>query len=179
MFEKYTKAASLCAAILLSAGAANADIFNPGSGGEGWSIFGPVNGSGWSIFGPVHGSGWGVNNANQAGLPGGEGWSIFGPVHGGGWTIMNPMHGASINPYPSWSIFGPVYGGGWNMGHGVPVMMPPMPPRPQQPALVAIHCSFAGDLMLLAKSVDNCEAAGGEVHEAVKAAASAGEGASN
>lgn len=152
MFEKYTKAASLCAAILLSAGAANADIFNPGSGGEGWSIFGPVNGSGWSIFGPVH---------------------------GGGWTIMNPMHGASINPYPSWSIFGPVYGGGWNMGHGVPVMMPPMPPRPQQPALVAIHCSFAGDLMLLAKSVDNCEAAGGEVHEAVKAAASAGEGASN
>lgn len=91
MFEKYTKAASLCAAILLSAGAANADIFSPGSGGEGWSIFGPVNGSGWSIFGPVH---------------------------GGGWTIMNPMHGASINPYPSWSIFGPVYGGGWNMGHG-------------------------------------------------------------
>ncbi|MEE9389443.1 MAG: hypothetical protein V3U96_12630 [Paracoccaceae bacterium] len=116
------------------------------------SIFGPVNGSGWSIFGPVHGSGWGVSGSVQGGGFGaaqGQGWSIFGPVTGSGW-----------------SIFGPVNGSGWGMH-------PHMMQQPQQPALVAIHCTFGEDTLMLAKSVDDCESAGGAVHADVKAATQA------
>ncbi len=147
------------------------------SGGDGWSIFGPVNGSGfgvgnpgnpggngWSIYGNVNGSGWGVG---PAGPQGGNGWSIFGPVNGSGW-----------------SIFGPVNGSGWGMGQGpssaprgIPVMIMPlggmqatqaMPTQPQQPGFVAIHCTFGESTLLLAKSVEDCESAGGAVSDAVR-----------
>ena len=188
-------------AVLGLAGAAGADVYGGPGVGSGWSIFGPVHGSGWdinhdgvndiggwSIFGPVHGSGW----------------SIFGPVHGsgwdinhdgvndiGGWSIFGPVNGSG------WSIFGPVNGSGWNIDclfncsgnfdlptavrSGVPVLVakPPvavMPARPAGPALVAVHCTFSEDVMLLAKSVDDCEAAGGEVDEALKAASNAASG---
>ncbi len=190
-------------AVLGLAGAAGADVYGGPGVGSGWSIFGPVHGSGWdinhdgvndiggwSIFGPVHGSGWDINHdgVNDIG-----GWSIFGPVSGSGWSIFGPVHGSG------WSIFGPVNGSGWNIDclfncsgnfdlptavrSGVPVLVakPPvavMPARPAGPALVAVHCTFSEDVMLLAKSVDDCEAAGGEVDEALKAASDAASGGS-
>ena len=148
MFKKLARVATFTVITALAAGTASA------------SIFGPVNGSGWSIFGPVHGSGWGVNSA---GLNGGEGWSIFGPVSGSGWTIECLFNCSGNFDLPA------------AVKSGVPVLVakPHMPAMPSQlagPALVAIHCTFSEDVMLLAKSVDDCEAAGGEVHEKVKAA---------
>lgn len=148
---------------------------------QGWSIFGPVHGSGWSIFGPVHGGGWGVTSPYGSAQPM-PGWSIFGPVHGGGWGVTSPY--GSAQPMPGWSIFGPVHGGGWSIfgpvhggGWGMGQPSPMMGGYPmQQPALVAIHCTFGESNMLLAKSVDDCEAAGGAVHEDVRAAHDAANG---
>ncbi len=132
-----------------------------------WSIFGPVNGSGWSIFGPVHGSGWDINHDGKDDI---GNWSIFGPVNGSGWSVWGPV----------------VNGVGWNVVRsGAPmVVMPPSAPTtpvfvpvvmmPQMgpqtvpagglPAGV-VQCSFSDDVTLLAKSVSDCEAAGGEVQQ--------------
>ncbi|HGG06018.1 MAG TPA: hypothetical protein ENK28_11210 [Aliiroseovarius sp.] len=194
MFTKITKIAVVATSMALNANAVQANMYDTtgeswsifgdvnGSGwgvapagshgGDGWSIFGPVNGSGWSIFGNVNGSGWGVG---PAGPQGGNGWSIFGPVNGSGW-----------------SIFGPVNGSGWGVNQGpataprgIPVMIvplggmlaaQPMPAQRQQPAFVAIHCTFGESTLLLAKSVEDCEDAGGNVSDAVRdASAKAGD----
>ena len=203
MFRITSKALALATFAIVSATTASAGT--DANDQEGWSIFGPVNGSGWSIFGPVSGSGWGVDPTQPGaggdgwsifGPVSGSGWSIFGPVHGSGWGV-NP---AQPGPGNGWSIFGPVNGSGWsifgsvpngfgvNSGpsgipniNGIPVVIA-LPPSAaglgtpaQQPRFVAIHCTFGQDVMLMAKSVEDCETAGGTVDPALKdAAASSG-----
>jgi len=43
-----------------------------------------------------------------------------------------------------------------------------------QPALIGVHCSFAQNIIMLAKSVSDCESAGGQVDAAYKAAVKSG-----
>ena len=171
MRKKQTGKAILGALAALSiAGAAEASIFGPvyGTGWDinhdgkkdigDWSIFGPVSGTGWSIFGPVSGTGW----------------SIFGPVSGTGWNIdclfncsgnfglAAARAGAPVlvarPAAPSAPMVMPM------------VMMPQMQMRPAGglPAGV-VQCSFSDDVTLLAKSVSDCEAAGGEVQQSAAA----------
>ncbi len=167
----------------------NWSIFGPVSG-SGWSIFGPVNGSGWdinhdgkddignwSIFGPVNGSGWDINHD---GMPDIAGWSIFGPVNGSGWNIA-----CLYNCSGNFGLQAPIRGGAPMVGGapympGTPVfvpvvimpqMMPQTGPVGGLPAGV-VQCSFSDEVTLLAKSVSDCETAGGEVQQS----ATSGEG---
>ena len=139
------------------------------------SIFGPVSGSGWSIFGPVNGSGWDINHDGKKDI--GD-WSIFGPVNGSGWNIdclFNCSGNFGLSAAARNGM--PVLVARPSHPMMVPVMVPVMVAPTGGPAMAGttqkrpVECTFSENVALLARSVDDCEAAGGDVAAAANAAA--------
>jgi len=173
--KKYSIAIVIAASV---ATGASAEISGNNSA-AGFSIFGNNSGSGFSIFGDNHGSGFGIYPSDvEKG-----GFSIFGNNRGSGFSIFSDNHGSGF------SIFGNNNGSGFGVsglvclgidalgnciGWGVQRQaVPAAPTNPGANAVVAIHCSFsgdAGDILMLAETVVDCESAGGQVHPDIKAA---------
>jgi len=96
-----------------------------------------------------------ANTSTSIAAPVGSGWGL--PTHFCGIIIVKP--GCKEPPNPT----------GFSIFQTLPDSTAAAP-EGEQPALVGIHCEFAGDIMMLAKTVSDCESAGGEVHPDLKAA---------